>query len=125
MENFLIGKIHGGSLENIIIEVPRAVYSSILDAKQGHSLYFTARFFEEAVRDSLSGFFGTNTPQRTGLLSCLSFHLVPPNTVLVEEGQSESESAFIVLKGAIDIRKRMPSKEDERRLVTPGILRAS
>jgi CRP-like cAMP-binding protein len=51
--------------------------------------------------------------QRQVINNAFQFHIIEPNSLLVEEGK-QAECLYIILRGMIDVRQRLPAKQKLR-----------
>jgi len=62
----------------------------------------------------MSGYYGINSLTRQIIDNAFKFEIVEPNTLLIEEGTIAEEYFYIVLRGYIDIRKKLDARADMR-----------
>lgn len=100
----------------IILRLKQKIIRTFFDPKKDHLLHYSARYFDEILKDVMSGFNGSNYYQRRLINESFKFEMLEPNTILVNEGQKADKFMYIVLNGKIDIRRNLPSRKGYREL---------
>jgi len=80
-----------------------------------HNVKYQGRSLEGVLRDAMGGYFGINQMQRQVINNAFQFEIIEPSALLVEEGE-KAEYMYIILRGMLDVRQRLPAKQQLRGL---------
>lgn len=70
----------------IVLRLSSKNFRTFFDPKKDHLLHFSARYFDEILKDVMSGFNGSNYYQRRLINDSFKFEMLESNHILVEEG---------------------------------------
>ena len=108
--NQRISKIQAVCDDTVILQLDGYFIRNFFDPSKQHNIKYQGRNFEGILRDAMSGYFGINQIQRNTINDSFKFEIMEPSTLLVEEGTRATDFIYILLRGKIDVRQRLPAK---------------
>ena len=111
--NQRVAKLQAVSDETVILQLSGYFIRNFFDPGKQHNVKYQGRSIEGVLRDAMSGYFGINQTQRQVINNAFTFEIIEPSALLVEEGQ-KADYLYIILRGMLDVRQRLPAQQQLR-----------